>query len=111
MEEASKIKLDVRVQSLEHLQSLLKRDLYEYRLEAEVGRESRSIKLYFQYRKLAPGCTLQLDDPNALTDNFGYDICIRILNDPAKYMAKVFCLVDWSAHDVAEETAQWGQKF
>ena len=96
---------EIKVQSLTHLHSLVKRNFTSYKLEAKVAPsgEIRSCYIYVDMPKQLHGA----NENGILTDNFGYDACVLVLTNPGKYSASIYCLGDWSAHEIAEETAKW----
>lgn len=101
--------LELKVYSVDHLRDLLRRRFTQYRLEAitQPLNETRSESLYIE---CAPVLGAVADQVAGLPrrDNFCWDIAALVLNDKGvKYQASVFCVADWNAHEIAEETVKW----
>lgn len=97
----------VEVYSVEHLHDLILRRKKYFHLEAIVqpSGELRKTDLFIDWPSKNYG-TVQ---GAMVTDNFSYDIAIRVLEDKGeKWQAKVYCPGDWNAHDIAAETEKWG---
>jgi len=96
----------VQVQSSMHLLDLIRRGKRYYRLEAIVrpSGELRGTDLYVSEPTKYYGSA----DGQRVTDNFAYDILLRVLEDKGeKWNAKVYCPGDWNAHDIAAEIEKW----
>jgi hypothetical protein len=97
----------VQVQSTMHFLDLIRRGKRHYRLEAIVqpSGELRGTDVYADIPSVNHGYA----QGAMVTDNFGYDIIMRVLEDKGeKWDAQVYCPGDWSAHDVAAEIEKWG---
>lgn len=92
----------IKVHSLKHLDSLLKRGHHNYRLEAMIWPSGKinGMQLYVEKPK----------NPfvDAWIDDFGYFACSLSLKEPGKYPSDIYCMDNWNAHDIAEELAKWG---
>ena len=104
--DSSPTKSEVQVCGVIHFLDLIKRGKTDFRLQSPIkpSGKIRSQILYVSHPKEIYGKV----DGHVVTDNFAYDVCLRVLEDPEEYPeAKVFCQADWSAHEIAKEEATW----
>jgi hypothetical protein len=96
----------LKVHSLSHLDHLIDERHTDFMLEAVVqpSGETRTSYIYVD----RPKRVLAANDDAVIYDNFGYNACLLVLANPGKYEASIYCLGNWSAHDIAQETARWG---
>ena len=97
---------EVEVYSVKHLDNLIKREKYLFRLVVHDMHKSIGIvmtvrpKDFFVY-----GAT-----SSKMQSDFGYDMLSHILGEwHGKYNATIYCIDPcWSAHEIAQEILEWG---
>ena len=104
----------VRVYSKRHLDDLIRRGMYLFRLTvADPGSSLDDTPWDIMHEinlTVRPkGFYADWSEHSQMSD-FGYDMLSHILDEwKDKYNVAVYCLDShWSAHEIAQETAEWG---
>lgn len=93
--------VEVRVKSVAHLDSLIDRGFRQFKLSTKSSFWGTSS----EFRTLTTNLYVYKSNRSS---NFAYDACIKVLqNEESRYDAALTCLGEWSAHELAEETAEW----
>lgn len=89
--------MEMKILSVPHLRSLVKKGFKHYRLEAEVqpSMEVRSKDLFIPH----PYGLNHSDNG----ENFAWDLAVMVLHDNGqKYKATVYCIGDFTGHDIIQ---------
>jgi hypothetical protein len=96
---------EVQVYSVKHLDSLIQREKYLFRLVVRDVSNNHDVVLTVRPK----GFFANWNEYSKMSD-FGYDMLSHVLSEwHGKYNATVYCLdPHWSAHEIAQEILEWG---
>ncbi len=96
---------EVQVYSVKHLDSLIHREKYLFRLVVRDTHAGHDVVLTVRPK----GFFADWSEHSRMSD-FGYDMLVHVLGEwRGMYNTTVYCLdPHWSAHEIAQEILEWG---